>query len=79
MSNPESILQKYWGHTSFRNSQQKVIAEALMGNDVLALLPTGAGKSICFQIPALSKEGTCIVISPLIALMNEPSSKTIRL
>ncbi len=74
MSNPESILQKYWGHTSFRNSQQKVIAEALMGNDVLALLPTGAGKSICFQIPALSKEGTCIVISPLIALMNDQVS-----
>ena len=75
MNNPESILQKYWGHTSFRHSQQKVIDEALMGNDVLALLPTGAGKSICFQIPALSKEGTCIVISPLIALMNDQVSR----
>lgn len=71
MNSPESILNKYWGFTSFRSAQKKVIQQALSGSDVLALLPTGAGKSICFQIPALCKEGICIVISPLIALMND--------
>ncbi len=75
MNSPESILEKYWGFASFRHSQKKIIEEALKGNDVLALLPTGAGKSICFQIPALHKEGICIVISPLIALMNDQVSQ----
>lgn len=65
------ILQKYWGHTSFRASQWPVIDAALQDKDVIALLPTGGGKSICFQIPALYKEGICIVISPLIALMQD--------
>lgn len=65
------ILQKYWGHTSFRASQWPVINAALQDKDVIALLPTGGGKSICFQIPALYKEGICIVISPLIALMHD--------
>ncbi len=71
MNSPEFILNKYWGFTSFRSAQKKVIEQALSGTDVLALLPTGAGKSICFQIPALCKDGICIVISPLIALMND--------
>lgn len=71
MNSPEFILNKYWGFTSFRSAQKKVIQQALSGSDILALLPTGAGKSICFQIPALCKEGICIVISPLIALMND--------
>ncbi|MBK20932.1 MAG: recombinase RecQ [Flavobacteriales bacterium] len=75
MNSPQTILEKYWGFTSFRHSQKKIIEEALKGNDVLALLPTGAGKSICFQIPALHKEGICIVISPLIALMNDQVSQ----
>jgi ATP-dependent DNA helicase RecQ len=75
LNNLESILEKFWGFTSFKPDQKKVINEALSGNDVLALLPTGAGKSICFQIPAISQEGICIVISPLIALMNDQVSQ----
>ena len=71
MISPESILQKYWGFESFRYPQKKVIEQALLGNDVLALLPTGAGKSICFQVPPLCQNGICIVISPLVALMND--------
>lgn len=75
MNSPEFILDKYWGFTSFRSAQKIVIQQALSGNDVLALLPTGAGKSICFQVPALCKDGICIVISPLIALMNDQVSQ----
>jgi ATP-dependent DNA helicase RecQ len=65
------ILQKYWGYSAFRPLQQEIIAAALDGKDSLALLPTGGGKSICFQVPALVEEGICIVVSPLIALMND--------
>ncbi len=65
------ILQKYWGHTTFRSPQDKIIEAVLDEKDTIALLPTGGGKSICFQIPALVKEGICIVISPLIALMQD--------
>ncbi|MDN3585772.1 ATP-dependent DNA helicase RecQ [Pedobacter aquatilis] len=65
------ILQKYWGHQAFRPLQQDIITSVLEGNDSLALLPTGGGKSICFQVPALVKEGICIVVSPLIALMKD--------
>ncbi|WP_299011355.1 ATP-dependent DNA helicase RecQ [uncultured Tenacibaculum sp.] len=65
------ILKHYWGFNSFREPQQKIITEVLAGNNVVALLPTGGGKSICFQVPALAKEGICIVISPLIALMQD--------
>tara|TARA_Y100001934_G_C12377213_1_gene789925 strand:- start:3366 stop:5246 length:1881 start_codon:yes stop_codon:yes gene_type:complete len=78
MNSPESILKKYWGFTSFRPDQKKVIDEAIQNNDVLALLPTGAGKSICFQIPALCKSGVCIVISPLIALMNDQVNQLLK-
>ncbi len=66
---PKEILQEYWGHAQFKGSQEKIINAILEGKDVLALLPTGGGKSICFQIPAMAKEGICIVISPLIALI----------
>ena len=66
---PKEILQEYWGHAQFKGSQEKIINVILEGKDVLALLPTGGGKSICFQIPAMAKEGICIVISPLIALI----------
>ncbi|WP_203257066.1 RecQ family ATP-dependent DNA helicase [Hyunsoonleella ulvae] len=66
---PINILERYWKFTSFRGNQEAIINAVLEGNDVFALMPTGGGKSICFQIPALIKEGICIVVSPLIALM----------
>jgi ATP-dependent DNA helicase RecQ len=73
-NSPLEILNTYWGYTSFRSEQEKIITNALSNKDVLGLLPTGAGKSICFQIPAIIKPGVCIVISPLIALMNDQVS-----
>ncbi|MDF4203244.1 RecQ family ATP-dependent DNA helicase [Maribacter sp. SA7] len=70
MSNtPKEILSKYWGFDSFRGSQEEIINAISNGQDVLGLLPTGGGKSLCFQVPGLMKEGICIVISPLVALI----------
>lgn len=71
MDKPLHVLKNVWGYTSFRPLQEEIIQTALDGKDVLALLPTGGGKSICFQIPALMKPGLCLVISPLIALMKD--------
>ncbi len=64
-------LKKYWGYDSFRPMQEEIISEALAGRDVLAVLPTGGGKSVCFQVPALMRKGICIVVTPLIALMKD--------
>jgi len=71
MISSKEILKKYWGFSEFRALQEEIITTVLEQRDVIALLPTGGGKSICFQIPALAKEGVCLVISPLIALMQD--------
>ena len=65
------VLQKYWGYEAFRPMQEEIIREALEGRDVLAVLPTGGGKSVCFQVPALLRDGIALVITPLIALMKD--------
>jgi ATP-dependent DNA helicase RecQ len=71
MQEIQSILKTYWGFSEFRPLQKEIIDSVLEGKDTLALLPTGGGKSICFQVPALAQDGVCLVISPLIALMKD--------
>ena len=65
------ILTKYWGFTSFKPLQEEIIKSVAEGKDTLGLMPTGGGKSITFQVPALAHEGICLVITPLIALMKD--------
>lgn len=71
MNTPQTLLTRFFQHQQFRPSQLAIIESVLEGKDTLALLPTGGGKSICFQIPALLRSGVCLVVSPLIALMND--------
>jgi ATP-dependent DNA helicase RecQ len=71
LQTPVSILQQYWKHSQFRPLQEDIVKSVLKGVDTLALLPTGGGKSVCFQVPALLLDGLCIVITPLIALMKD--------
>ena len=69
--NPIDVLREYWGYESFRPKQEDIVNAALEGRDVLAILPTGGGKSVCFQVPAMMREGIAIVVTPLIALMKD--------
>ena len=71
MAEALAILQKYWKHDKFRSPQDEIINSVLNGKDTFGLMPTGGGKSICFQVPALMKDGICLVISPLVALMKD--------
>jgi len=71
MAIQHDILKKYWGYDSFRPAQEEVVQAAIDGRDTLAMLPTGGGKSLCFQVPALCRQGVCLVVSPLLALMND--------
>ncbi len=72
---PREILQQYWGYDSFRPLQEDIILSALSRRDTLAILPTGGGKSVCFQVPGMVMDGLCLVISPLIALIQDQLSQ----
>ena len=68
---PADVLKEYWGYDSFRPKQEDIVTAALDGKDVLAILPTGGGKSVCFQVPAMMRDGIALVVTPLIALMKD--------
>lgn len=78
MSQIHDLLQKYWGYTTFKPYQEEIIQSILAGRDLLVCLPTGGGKSLCFQLPALCKAGTTLVVTPLIALMKDQVEQLVR-
>lgn len=71
MASAKDILKQYWGYDAFRGNQESIIADVLAGKDILALMPTGGGKSLCYQVPAMVLDGMCLVVSPLVALMQD--------
>ncbi len=71
MATAKDILKQYWGYSAFRGNQESIINDVLAGRDILALMPTGGGKSLCYQVPALMMDGLCLVVSPLVALMQD--------
>ncbi len=71
----QAALRRFWGHPGFRPGQREAIEAVLAGRDVLAILPTGGGKSVCYQVPALLGDGLTLVVSPLIALMHDQVSQ----
>ncbi len=71
MNSPIQIIERYWGYSGFRPRQNEIIQSVLQDRDTVALLPTGGGKSLCFQVPAIAMDGICVVISPLVALMTD--------
>jgi superfamily II DNA helicase RecQ len=75
-SSPQKVLEDVFGYSEFRGQQQSIIEATLQGRDSLVIMPTGGGKSLCYQIPAILKEGTGLVVSPLIALI--PASRLTR-
>ena len=71
MDESKKILKKFWGYDQFRPLQEEIVDASILGHDVFALLPTGGGKSICYQIPGIARDGITLIVSPLIALMQD--------